>query len=160
MNPALSAEYSRDELTALYLYKILSYINWPESSFSHDDSPFIYCIENQKIIITSLRLLAAGKRIKDRPIHIIAPQTKADFSSCHIVYFSQESSEISLLTESGEYQKNRLLIGGGVDYLSLPVMIIITEKEERLKISIKKGLLDKSSLKVSANLLRIATILP
>jgi hypothetical protein len=137
----------------VYIYNFAKNIQWPTAQQSGD---FVIGVLGKSEITTELQSLADTKTLGTQKIVVKTFATVNDVSDCHMLFIGQANSKA--LTELSSK------IGGK------PV-VIVTEKsglckqgsginfvlvDNKLKYELNKTILDKSGVKVSAELARLA----
>lgn len=65
---AQAAEASEDKVKAVYLYKFLSYVEWPESAFAGPSAPYQIGVLGDDPVASELSRITVGKTVNNRPI--------------------------------------------------------------------------------------------
>ncbi len=147
------------KLKAAYLYKFATYVDWPSKAFSDDASPFVIGILGPDPVGGDLRKLAKVKKIDGRLIDVRNYKRVEDVRDCHIFYMTRaldsETQKAAVKRLSG---RNTLLVGETPDFLTHGGVIHFVIQENRVRIRISKSTYEREGLKISAQLLRVATV--
>ena len=153
---AVNNEY---KLKAAYLYKFATYIEWPEGVFSDATAPFVIGILGPDPVGADLRRLATVKKIDGRKIEVRNYEQAKEVRDCHILFESRalksETRQAAAKLLSG---RNILFVGEIPDFLKQEGVINFVIQENRIRIQISKSAYERENLKISAQLLRIATV--
>ena len=153
---AIDNEY---KLKAAYLYKFATYIEWPEGVFSDATAPFVIGILGPDPVGADLRRLATVKKIDGRKIEVRNYEQAKEVRDCHILFESRalksETRQAAAKLLSG---RNILFVGEIPDFLKQEGVINFVIQENRIRIQISKSAYERENLKISAQLLRIATV--
>ena len=150
----ISREY---KLKAVYLYKFATYVKWPKPHAS--TSPFVIGILGPDPVGADLRKIAQVKKIDGRPIEVRNYQKIEEINNCQILFMSRAvTSETQKAAIKLLLKKNVLLVGETKEFLNLGGVINFVILENRVQIHISESAYKKENLEVSAQLLRIATV--
>lgn len=153
---AVSNEF---KLKAVYLYKFTTYIDWPEGAFHDEASPFVIGILGPDRVGAGLRKIARSKTIDGRKIEVQNYGQAEKVRGCHILFISRDlesktrQAALKLLSA-----RNILFVGETPDFLKQGGTINFVIQENRIKIHIFQSAYERENLKVSSELLRIATV--
>ena len=147
------------QLKAVYLYKFATYIQWPEGAFRDAASPFVIGILGPDRVGADLRKIAKVKKIDGRKIDVRNYQQAEEVRDCHIFFMPRAlKSEIRQAAVKLLSGRNLLLVGETPDILKHGGVIDFVIQENRIRIYISKSAYEREGLEISAQLLRIATI--
>jgi len=138
---------------SLFIYKFTQYVEWPTTT-----GDFIIGVVGNSPIISELEAVAANKKAGTRTIILKKLSADADFSSCNMLFISEESSkkfkDIMLKTSS----KPILIITekDGLGKKGSCVNFIIVD--ERIKFEINKAAIESQGLKISNDILKLAIV--
>jgi hypothetical protein len=65
---AQPAEASEEKVKAVYLYKFLSYVEWPASAFAGPGAPYQIGVMGDDLVASELAAVIAGKTVNDRAV--------------------------------------------------------------------------------------------
>ena len=146
-------------LKAVYLYKFATYIKWPERAFHDDASPFVIGILGPDPVGVDLRKIANVKKIDGRKIAVRNYEQAEDVRECHILFMSRalagKSQQAALQLLSG---RNILFVGETPDFLKQRGVVDFVIHQNRIHIYILQSAYEREHLEISAQLLRIATV--
>ncbi|QPJ64199.1 MAG: YfiR family protein [Candidatus Nitrohelix vancouverensis] len=142
----------KNKTKAVFIYKLLRYISWPESKKPPSNKPYMLCIVEQNELFGHLKYIEE----KDKGFVVQAIKDYSDADDCHMVFVSA-SSNIS--TQQILRATNSILtIGESSDFFDRGGMIYFSYGASGLKLNINRSRLMESGLKISSNLLRFADI--
>lgn len=155
--PLIDREYV---LKAAYLYKFASYVRWPDRAFDRATSPFVFGVLGPDSVGPHLRRIAAAKEIDGRKIEVRNFAQAGEVHDCHILFMpralDQTMQERAIQHLSG---RNVLFVGETKEFLRQGGIIDLIVRENRVHLYISKPAYEREGLKVSAQLLRVATVL-
>ncbi|MFO7892060.1 MAG: YfiR family protein [bacterium] len=150
---------SEYQVKAKYLYNFTRFVDWPDQTFSHPDSPFIIGILGEDPFGIDLDKTVEGKKIKNRNFIIKRFKKFNDLKYCHILYIGiddhgkrkkiiKKLSDRNILTVSDK--KNFAQNGGIINF-------IIKDKKIRFQINFQAA--QESNIQISSKILRQADII-
>ncbi len=151
--PGMSADIN--DLKAVFIFNFTKYITWPERDVSE---VFRIGVIGDSRIINSLKQLAAKKTIDDKAIIV---QYFADIQSvsyCHILFVSDSHKHLvgRILEKLSGWPT--LTISDSAGLCQKGIMINFYLKEGMIKFELNPGQAEKSGLKVSSQLQKLALI--
>ncbi len=154
---AIDREYV---LKAAYLYKFATYVRWPKGAFERPTSPFVFGVLGPDPVGAHLRKLAGAKEIGGRKIEVHSFERAADVHACQILFLpkalDEGTQEAAVRHLSG---RAILFVGETKDFLRQGGTIDLIIQGNRIRLYISKPAYERDGLKVSAQLLRVATVL-
>jgi len=155
--PVVDREYV---LKAVYLYRFATYIRWPEKTFANANSPFVIAVFGPNPVDEGLREIAAAKKIDGRKIvlrHFIQPD---DVQDCHILFMTKAVDDETQKAIIQQLSKRGILfVGETKEFLQHGGVIDFMVRQNRIHMYISKRAYEREGLKVSAQLLRVMTVL-
>ena len=145
---------------AVYLYKFATYVKWPERTFRDATSPFVIGILGPDPVGADLRDIARVKKIDGRNIEVRNYRSAEDVGECHILFMSRglksdvQQAAIKLLSK-----RSILFVGETPEFLKHGGVFDFVIQENRVRIFVSKSAFQSEGLDVSAQLLRIATVI-
>jgi hypothetical protein len=146
------------KLKAVFIFNFTKFIEWPPSTFSSSESPFIIGVYGNNQFGTYLEEAVSGEKVGTHPIKVRYINDKSEISSCHMLYISEtlEYKEINILAAALRY--NVLTIGEGETFNKNGGIIRFYNVQNKIRLSIHNELLKSSGLTVSSKLLSLATL--
>lgn len=153
------AEFSEDQVKAVYLINFAEFIRWPDNAFSEHPSQFLFCaLHSETPVISILKKVIANESAKGRKLSFRQINSQQELKLCQVFYFhsSDQSRFIEFLPQLE--QRSILTVSDNEDFIKKGGMIAITRSQRRIHPTINVYNLENSGLKASAKLLRLATI--
>jgi YfiR/HmsC-like len=156
--PAQSRPPSEYELKAAFLFNFAKFIDWPESSFASEQSPFSICILGSDPFGSALDRTLQGKVVGNRPVTLTRITQIAQTRQCQVVFVS--SSESRRLPEIVDRLQSAsvLLVGESDGFAEAGGAIQFTLEDNRVRFTINTDVADRAGLKFSSKLLALAKI--
>lgn len=147
----------RDEATlkALFIYNFTKQIEWPTSSLTNQK--FVIGIYGRTEVGDRVTQLLGARKIFDKPIEVRQLKTGDEMESCQIVFIAK--GNVAKIADHFEkiQSKGILTITEEKSIVNKGICINILEKEEKMCFEISESAIKKSNLKVSKQLIDLAT---
>jgi len=147
-------------LKAVYLYRFATYIRWPEETFANANSPFVIAVFGPDPFGDNLRTIAAAKEIDGRKIVIRHFKTPEAIKDCHILFMTRAVNGDTQKAIIQRHSKRSILfVGETKEFLQQGGVIDFMIRQNQIRMFISKRAYEREKLKVSAQLLRVMTVL-
>ena len=152
-----AGEFDEYAVKAAYLYNFAKYVEWPPGTFASADAPLLICIVGDNPFGDALAALS-GKMIENHPVEISRLSVTTDLNPCHIVFVSRaEQGRLkALLTRLA--RQPILTVSDISDFAQTGGMIGLVEADQRIRFDINLTATRQAHLKLSSQLLKLATI--
>lgn len=146
-------------IKAAFLYHFLTYIDWPQGTFSDEKQPFVIGVFGTDPFGTVLDKIAATKNVEGRPIEIRRLDVVEKLTECHIVFVAATVVEttqkeiLSLLANS-----HILCVGETENFVQQGGAAQFFVEGNKVRFAFNTDAVDRSNLKVSSKLLTLAKI--
>lgn len=157
--PTHGAEFSEDQIKAVYLFNFATFIRWPDSAFSEHPEAFYFCALNeQSPIIKILKKVINGQTSGGRKLVFRQINNQNDLKGCQLLYFQvdEQSKLAELLPEL--QGRSILTVSDMAHFAERDGMIGIARNNKHLHPMINVQHLEQAGLKASAKLLRLASV--
>jgi hypothetical protein len=148
------------EIKAAFLYNLGSYLRYPASRLSDDDTSqsFYICILGRDPFQQNIDTATEGEQIQGHPTVIKRLQRVQDAESCHILFISDsEHSRVKAITQALQ-QRPILTVGDMEDFIDQGGMIKFYSDNNKIRLALDLGKIRAVDIKPSANLLKIVKI--
>ncbi len=153
-NQCLQAEKQRPaeeyELKAAFLFNIAKFAEWPTDAFGEADSPIVVAIVGRDPFGARLDQLLQGQIVNGRHLRVERVATIGELREVHIVFLNGVPVDA--------IRSGVLTVGDGKDFCSRGGMIALRIQNERLAMEVNLTAVNRGRLKLSAQLLKLATI--
>lgn len=146
------------QVKAVLIYKITKFIEWPEQSDRDTDSTLNVCVLGEDPFGENLDLIH-GKTVRDRVLLIHKfDNLKSAYSGCHVVFIS--ASEAQRVRSILKVLNTRpvLTIGDTEGFAEAGSIVNFINKNNKIRFEINLDASRKAGLKMSSQLLELATI--
>jgi YfiR/HmsC-like len=146
-------------LKALFLYNFGTYVEWPASSFSGDQSPFVIGVLGTAPLDETLNQIAASKQIAGRKIVVQHFESLGAVQPCHIL-FVPHAVPAGQQRQIIEMLKNRpvLLVGESDGFAADGGDVNFFIQANRIRFEVNPNSAKEQQLKISSKLLSMARI--
>ena len=151
--PERELEY---KVKAAFLYNFAKFVDWPPGAFPDAKSPLTLCILGEDPFGPFLDQTVAGESIGGRPIAVQRGARLADLKGCHLLFIGR--AERGRLREviAALHDGPVLTVGEEGSFLDDGGMIDLVLEGNRVRFEANLAAVDRSPLKISSKLLRLA----
>jgi hypothetical protein len=156
-NPGYNAsDADEDRIKAAFIYKFLSYVDWPPNSFANSGSPYVIDVLGNEVIAEELRSLAAARQLNGRPVVLRKSTGKDVAGGVHVAYIGRHE-KLRFVALLKQFQGTATLIVTDSDgALGQGSMINFRVLDDRVRFEVSVDAAEKSGLKLSSKLLAVA----
>lgn len=143
------------DIEAVYLYQFGRFVQWPDGSAVAQDA-FPICVVGRDPFGHSLDSTISGEKIGNVPLRADRIGDLNDVKHCRILYISasEESNLDALLAKASS--SSVLTVSDLPDFESHGGMIQFVVEDNRVRFEINVAVAQKSGLKISSQLLKVA----
>jgi len=160
--PAAAARSPEKELEykvkAAFLYNFAKFVEWPAAVFPEPRSPFNLCVLCDDPFGPSLDQTVAGESIDGRPIAVQRGARLAELKGCHLLFVSRSERERQRESLAALRDSAVLTVGDAGRFLDDGGMIDFVLEGNRVRFEVNLAAVEKSRLKISSKLLRLARV--
>jgi hypothetical protein len=156
---AKGQQYTEYDLKAAYVYNFSKFVNWPETSFKSETSPFIITVFGDNPITPVLNKALKSKNIKGREIKIRVIYNIEEIGETHILFVSRDAQgQLAQIIKHCENQS--ILVVGDIieNFCQSGGIINFTAKSSKYRFEINNQAAHNSNLKISSKLLALSRI--
>jgi hypothetical protein len=141
---------------AAYLYKFLSYVDWPPSAFVQPDSPYVIAVAGDDGIASELTALTRGRTSSNRPVMIKRLNFGDPVAGVHLLYVGQQEA-----TRLGQWLRQAglrpvLTVTDSDVGLGQGSVINFRQIEGHIRFEVSLAAAERSELKLSSRMLAVA----
>jgi hypothetical protein len=146
------------QLKAAFLFNFAKFIDWPPTSFSNPQSPFVICILGPDPFGRAMDEVLRDKSIDNRPVAIERFKDIAPARQCQMLFVSQ--SESARLADIIQQVRGTgvLLVGESDGFAAAGGTIQFALEDNRVRFLINTDAAERAGLKVSSKLLSLAHV--
>ena len=158
-SPATAAETTRElerAVKAAFIYKFLSYVEWPGPAFSTPEAPIVIGVHGSPDIADELTSMAAGRMVADRPVVVRSLGERDSLAGLHVLFVGRaQTARLPGLARAAQ-QHPILVVSESADGLALGSMINLLVSDGRVRFEVFLDSAEKSGLRLSSRLLAVA----
>jgi hypothetical protein len=155
--PETTAEYN---LKAVVLFNFTKFVDWPADAFPDERSPLQLCILGQGLIAPALDDVVVNETWNGRPIAVRRLARGADPRACHILFFERSERERQAEILAGLRGTSVLSVGETDRFLADGGLIRFFLEAGRVRFEVNLPAVEKTPIKISSKLLRLARLMP
>ena len=151
------AQTNERSVMAAYIYRLITYVEWPVSVFASADAPIVIGVVNADDIASELEQVVQGRTAQGRRLHVRRIAVGEVPSGVHALFIGGEIAPRILQSAKTLTERSVLTITGverGMDYGSV---INFVQVDGRVRFEVNVGMAEKSGLRLSSRLLTVAT---
>jgi hypothetical protein len=161
--PATSHAQSSDSqphersVMAAYIYRLITYVEWPVSVFASADAPIVIGVVNADDIASELEQVVQGRTAQGRRLQVRRIAAGEVPTGVHALFIGGEIAPKVLQSTKTLTERSVLTITGlerGIDHGSV---INFVHVDGRVRFEVNVGMAEKSGLRLSSRLLTVAT---
>lgn len=159
--PSLSVSHaagpSEYEVKAALIYKFALFIEWPADAFADHKSPFIVATVGDDPFGGALEQAVQGKTFNGHPIVVKHFPNAAVLEHCHILYVgaSEQGDLPQVLEKAGN---STLTVGDSENFTAQGGIFRFFREETRIRFEVNLGVAQRSRLRISSKLLKLAKV--
>jgi hypothetical protein len=156
--PSAAPAVSAQKVEAVYLLNFGRFVSWPANDFPDARAPLIIGVLGRDPFGSFLDEVVKGESINHRPVVVRRYASVRDVRTCHILYVS-ESESTRLEAVFAELDDRHILTVSDItDFAYRGGIVQFLKERERIRFRINLHRAKKSSLELSAKLLRPAEV--
>jgi hypothetical protein len=147
-----------DQVKAAFVYNFAKFTEWPSDVMKGPDTPFVIGVFGDDNFYKTLKVAAEGKSVQGKPISVMRIDRIEDGQKCHMIYIgsSQEENLSYILKEMKNFHV--LTVGDMSGFAKRGCMINFTRERDYIRFEINVNAAERSGIKMSSNLLKLAKI--
>lgn len=154
---AWAAEFDEYAVKAAYLYNFAKFVEWPPETLADADTPLRICIAGDNPFGGALATLS-DKTVGSHRVEVRLVPATTGLDKCHIVFIgrAEQGRFKALLAKLGRLPI--LTVSDIGDFAQAGGMIGLVEADQRIRFDINLAATRQANLKLSSQLLKLATI--
>lgn len=145
------------QLKAAFLYNFSKFVQWPADRFANETSPIVIAVLGPSPFGGELDRLVRERLVNGRAIEVRPIASAADISRAHIVFVPAGAEP--LLDAGPLVAPGVLTVGESEGFASRGGIIRFILVEEKVRFEIDQGSAERAGLKLSGQLLKLATVI-
>jgi hypothetical protein len=150
------AQASESELKAAYLYRFLSFIEWPPQRFASREAPIVIAVVAAPELADELQAAVRGRTAQERAI-VVRPLGPGESPRGAHVLFVGDAAAGRLAALSAAADRATLVVGDGESALDRGAIIAFVEDQGRLRFMVALDAAERAGLRISSRMLAVAS---
>lgn len=145
------------QVKAAHIYNFAKFVQWPEDAFATPRAPLVLCIASGGARGGAFDAID-GKPVQGRDLRVRTGVRPADLKACHILFVPESAGPAvpDLFRVTGT--SPTLIVGEAEGFAAAGGSIGFVAHDERVEFEINPDAASRANLKISSQLLRMATI--
>ena len=149
----LSAQVLEHEVKAAFLFKFLSFIEWPSTAFQRPDAPIIVGVLGADDVLAELRDIAPGRVVQGRPVGVFRVEAAENLAGLHVLVVGRRASGALAQVEP---LPGLLVVSEVESGLERGAVINFVRSDARVRFEVALDAAARRALKISSRLLAVA----
>lgn len=146
------------EVKAAYLFRFLSFVEWPQSSFLRPDSPIVVGVLGAEDVLEELRGIVSGRVVQGRPVAAVRlpldARPGASFAGVHAIFVGREASaQLARLAPT----RGVLVVSDSERGLDRGAVVNFVRSEGRVRFEVAVDAAEQRELRISSRMLAVAS---
>lgn len=147
------AQSLEHEVKAAYLFRFLSFIEWPAQSFAGPDAPLVIGVLGAGEVRASLEAAVRGRSVQGRPVMVRALKEGERPAGLHMVFVGRAAaSQIARLAGAPAL----LIVGESEGALEHGAMVNFVLVDGRLRFEVAPEQAERRGVRISSRMLAVA----
>lgn len=156
-SPAQADVAKEYQLKAAFLYNFTRFVEWPEDKFAGKQSPIVIGLWKTNPFGRELEATIGARTVNGRPIVVRTCSSLAEACATHIVFVSANDTERLQDTVAALQERRVLTVGESRPFAAADGTITFLLEGDKLRFEINLRSGDRAGLKLSSQLLKLAT---
>jgi hypothetical protein len=146
------------KLKAVFLFNFSQFVQWPASTFTTDNDPFVIGILGANPFGSYLDETVAGEKVNGHPLVVQYYKTTEDIKTCHILFINvSQTNKLEQIVRELK-GRNILTVSDASDFLKIGGMIRLFTNNNKIQLRINLESAKVANLVISSKLLGLAEI--
>lgn len=155
---AMSAEVAKEyQIKAAFLYNFAKFVEWPAQSSATTERPIVIGVLATNPFGDELKNIVHGRRINGRSLTVKVVRSPAEAVAVDLLFIPDGQEKLWDIMKDKLSHAGVLTVGESHHFLSLGGIIGFVLEGEKVRFSINLAAASESGLKISAQLLKLAT---
>jgi hypothetical protein len=155
--PALAQlQASEAELKAAFVYRFLSFVEWPPARFASPKAPLVVAFVGALQVAAEFRSAVQGRAVQNRPIEVRTIGPGETPAGVHAVFVGDAARD-RIAALSGPPGEGPLIVSDSDGALDRGATINLLEADDRLRFSVSVDAAERAGLRLNSRLLALAT---
>ena len=153
---AAQGTYQEYDVKAAFLYNFTKFVEWPPEAFRSPDSPMAICVFGEDPFGESLDAVVRGETLNGRRLEVRRTRSLQELRDCQTLFVPGAERERFAEVFSAVRDASVLTVGEVDGFLPQGGVIRFVVEQGRVRFEINLDAAERSRLKLSSKLLRLA----
>ncbi len=149
---------SEYEVKAAFLYKFISFVEWPDESFPEDETPIQIGILGDDPFGAILDRMVKDKSINHRRLRVKRSNDPSELTDCHIVFIAKSDADNIKTLAPNFHNRHVLTVGDSPGFAERGGIINLIEQDGKVRFEINPEAAKRAHLHISSQLLALAKV--
>ena len=150
------SDSSMKQIKAIYLGKMLNFVEWPDGAFSARSEAIRFCVEGDPLLGFALTQELKSTTIGERRVEVRRVQKEQDLKGCHALFVGgTDGKHIAKVLESVR-GTNVLTFGEAAKFLEAGGVVQLSYEKSAIRLGVNLAAARNAGLKMDARLLELA----
>ncbi len=149
---------SEDQVMAAFLLNFARYVEWPKDAFETPDSPVSICVVGAVAFSDVVSRTVSGKTVEDRRVAVHAISQFDQFADCHILFIGRSFKKTHVESVPALQGLSVFSVADREGFAAAGGVANFFRAKSRIHFAINPVAANKSGLKISSRLLRLAKV--
>ncbi|MDB6167459.1 MAG: YfiR family protein [Verrucomicrobia bacterium] len=159
LSPArLPAEVSKEyQVKAAFLYNFTKFVEWPTQHFAHEERPILIGILGRNPFGEELDKILRGRKVAGRELEVKVLASPEEAKTVDVLFVCEGEEQRLAGLWQPLLKAGVLTVGESGRFGELGGMVVFLLEGDKVRFSINLGQAEQAQLKLSAQLLKLAT---
>ena len=154
---AIETEASEAAVQAAYLFNFARFTEWPSGTFPSKNTPLMYCLLGRRDALANAMGSLNDRSVQGHPLRFSQPERLEDARNCHLVFVAEPDTRRRAQALQFLAAQPTLTVSDIEGFTHQGGMIRLMQVGTRLRFEINRTDTQKAGLRLSADLLNLAT---
>ncbi len=142
---------------AAYLYRFITYVEWPASAFPNADSPIVIGVVSADDIAAELEQITQGRTAQNRRLQVRRIAAGEPWTGAHVLFIGRDVAPKFFPAAKALAERSVLTITDAERGIENVSVINFVRLDGRVRFEVNVAMAEKSGLRLSSRLLTVAT---
>jgi len=151
-----TAQAAEHEVKAAFLYKFISYIEWPPRSFAREDSPLVIGVVDAPAVADELASIVAGRNVNGRGVILRKVERSEALAGVHVLFVGRGTGARAATLLAAARGHAMLTVTESDETFPTGSVINFVVIDGKVRFDVDARHAESENIKVSARLLSVA----
>lgn len=154
------ADYDEYKVKAAFLLNFARLVEWPAAVGPKQGQALVVCVHGEEASTADALRALDGVTVEEHPVEVRALDSPSELNGCHILFLADVRNADAPAWIAGSQRRSVLSVGEAPGFAGRGGVINFFVEGKKLRFEINKDAADRSGLKISSRLLRLARLVP